>query len=173
MEFLRNRASVVRFLNADEIARGLSPLAPRQMALKGGRILLNEVKSCIAKYESFALESTLSGKTYLTLLKHARRRGYYLQLHYLWIATAVEAIDRIRQRVLLGGHDVPDADVKRRFARSLQNLATIYLPIVQEWVIWDNTSHPTRKIASSDTHIILEARRMLLRGMSDEEKHKS
>ena len=97
----------MRFLNADEIARGLSPLAPTQVALKGGRILLSEVKGCVAKRESFALESTLSGKTYLTLLKDARVKGYHLQLHYLHIATVADAIERIRQRVLQGGHHVP------------------------------------------------------------------
>jgi predicted ABC-type ATPase len=77
-EFLRKRATLIRFLNADEIARGLSPLAPRQVALKGGRILLSEIKSCIAKRESFALESTLSGKTYVALLQNARSTGYRL-----------------------------------------------------------------------------------------------
>src|SRR2546423_7762930 len=117
-EFLRKRAALIRFLNADEIARGLSPLAPRQVALKGGRILLTEVKGCIAKRESFALESTLSGKTYVTLLQNARATGYCLQLHYLRIPSVFDAIERIGQRVLQGGHHVPTADVKRRIGRS-------------------------------------------------------
>lgn len=102
-EFLRKRAALIRFLNADEIARGLSPLAPRQVALKGGRILLSEVKSCIAKRESFALESTLSGKTFVTLLQNARTKGYCVQLHYLRIASVFDAVERIAQRVLQGG----------------------------------------------------------------------
>ena len=83
------------------------------MALKGGRILLTEVKGCIAKGESFALETTLSGKTYVTLLQNARATGYCLQLHYLRIASIFDAIERIAQRVLQGGHHVPTADVKR------------------------------------------------------------
>ena len=161
-EFLRKRAALVRFLNADEIARGLSPLAPTQVALKGGRILLSEVKGCVAKRESFALESTLSGKTYLTLLKDARVKGYHLQLHYLRIATVADAIERIRQRVLQAGHHVPTEDVKLRFGRSLQNLVKSYLPIADQWVIWDNTSFPATNIASSRTHTILQVQRMLL-----------
>jgi predicted ABC-type ATPase len=161
-EFLRRHAAVVRFLNADEIARGLSPFAPSQLALKGGRILLSEVKSCIAKGESFALESTLSGKTYLALFQGARTKGYGLQLHYLWIATVTDAIERIQQRVLQGGHHVPTEDVKRRFGRSLQNLVESYLPIADQWVIWDNTSFPAREIASSRTHTILQVRRILV-----------
>jgi predicted ABC-type ATPase len=162
IEFLRRRATVVRFLNADEIARGLSPLAPGQMAIKGGRLLLSEVKSCIAKGESFALENTLSGKTYFGLLQAARHKGYCLQLHYLRIATVGDAIERIRQRVLQGGHHVPTDDVKRRFGRSLRNLVENYLPIADQWVIWDNTSFPARNVASSRTHTILQVRRMLL-----------
>ena len=161
-EFLRKRAALVRFLNADEIARGLSPLAPTQVALKGGRILLSEVKACIAKHESFALESTLSGKTYLALLKDARVKGYHVQLHYLRIANVVDAIERIQQRVLQGGHHVPTEDVRRRFSRSLENLVTNYLPIADQWVIWDNTSFPATNIASSRTHTILQVQRMLL-----------
>ena len=161
-EFLRRRAAVVRFLNAHEIARGLSPFAPAQVALKGGRILLSEVKSCIVKNESFALESTLSGRTHLPLLQGARAKGYRLQLHYLWIATATDAIERIQQRVLQGGHHVPTADVKRRFGRSLRNLVESYLPIADQWVIWDNSSFPARNIASSRTDTILRVRRMLI-----------
>ena len=161
-EFLRKRAALIRFLNADEIARGLSPLAPQQVALKGGRILLSEVKSCIAKRESFALESTLSGKTYVTLLQNARTKGYCVQLHYLRIASVFDAVERIAQRVLQGGHHVPTEDVKRRFGRSLRNLVESYLPIADQWVIWDNTSFPARNIASSRTHTILQVQRMLL-----------
>jgi len=123
---------------------------------------LSEVKGCVAKGESFALESTLSGKTYLTLLKDARVKGYHLQLHYLRIATVADAIERIRQRVLQGGHHVPTEDVKRRFGRSLQNLVKSYLPIADQWVIWDNTSFPATNIASSRTHTILQVQRMLL-----------
>jgi predicted ABC-type ATPase len=132
------------------------------MALKGGRILLGEAKSCIARRESFALESTLSGKTYLTLLRDAREKGYRLQLHYLRIATVTDAIERIQQRVLQGGHHVASDDVRRRFGRSLRNLVENYLPIADQWVVWDNTSFPARNVASSLTHTILQVRQMLL-----------
>jgi predicted ABC-type ATPase len=89
-------------------------------------------------------------------------KGYHLQLHYLRIATVADAIERIRQRVLQGGHHVPTEDVKRRFGRSLQNLVKSYLPIADQWVIWDNTSFPATNIASSRTHTILQVQRMLL-----------
>lgn len=161
IEFLRKRATLVRFLNADEIARGLSPLAPGQVALKGGRILLNEIRDSIARGVDFALESTLSGKTYVRLLQSARARGYSIELHYLRVANVSDAIERIRQRVLQGGHHVPAIDVRRRFGRSLQNLVEHYLPIADQWAIWDNTSFPASNIASSGTHTILQVRRML------------
>jgi len=124
--------------------------------------LLSEVKNCIAKRESFALESTLSGKTYVRLLQNARTQGYGVQLHYLSIASVFDAVERIAQRVLQDGYDVPTEDVERRFGRSLRNLVESYLPIADEWVIWDNTSFPARNIASSRAHTILQVKRMLL-----------
>ena len=85
-----------------------------------------------------------------------------MQLHYLRIANVVDAIERIQQRVLQGGHHVPTEDVRRRFSRSLENLVTNYLPIADQWVIWDNTSFPATNIASSRTHTILQVQGILL-----------
>ncbi len=106
---------VVRFLNADEIARGLSPLRPEVVAFKAGRLLLRELREQIARGETFALESTLSGRTYLSLFKKAKEEnGYRIQLHFVWIPNPQEAICRVRQRVKEGGHHVPAADIRRR-----------------------------------------------------------
>src|SRR6476660_6214195 len=107
---------VVRFLNADEIARGLSPLKPEADAVKAGRLLLNELRELIDPHETFALESTLSGRTYVKLFKKAKQRGHAIELHYVWIPDLREAIRRVRQRVIEGGHDVPADDIRRRFA---------------------------------------------------------
>lgn len=107
----------LRFYNADEIARGLSPLNPRAAAIKAGRLLLSEVRESIRRRETFALESTLSGKTYVRLFREATRRGFQVYLHYLWISTPAIAIARVRERVKKGGHDVPVPDIRRRFAQ--------------------------------------------------------
>ena len=79
--FLRTDAKVLRFLNADELARGLSPLEPQAVAIRAGKLLISEVHDCLRRKESFALESTLSGKTYFRLSEQAREAGYRIELH--------------------------------------------------------------------------------------------
>ncbi len=139
----------LRFYNADEIARGLSPLDPSAGAIKAGRLLLNEVRESIDQHETFALESTLSGKTYVRLLREAKDGGFRIYLHYLWLSTPAIAIARVRERVRKGGHDVPVPDIKRRFKRSLSHLASAYAPLADRWAIWNNESSPPMLLAES------------------------
>ncbi len=120
-EFLPS-IGVIRFLNADEIARGLSPLKPEAVAFKAGRLLLNELRELIDRQETFALESTLSGRTYTNIFENAKEHGYAIELHFIWIPDVREAIRRARQRVIEGGHDVPAEDIRRRFARGIDHL---------------------------------------------------
>jgi predicted ABC-type ATPase len=160
-EFLREKACSIRFLNADEIARGLSPLNPSDLAMKAGRILLEEIGGCIVRGKSFGIESTLSGKTYVRLLENARAGGFEIELHYLCVKSPQEAIERIKERVRQGGHNVPKSDVLRRFTRSLENLIESYLPLADRWFIWNNENFPAKPIASSKTHNILQVKEML------------
>jgi predicted ABC-type ATPase len=161
-EFLPHSVHCLRFLNPDEIARGLSPLDPAAAKIKAARILLQEIRAALRSRETFAIESTLSGRTYIHRLRQARREGYEIELHYLWLASAAEAIARIRQRVQKGGHNVPASDVRRRFGRSLNRLIHDYLPLVDRWLIWDNRSFPARQIANSSTHSIEELNVLLI-----------
>ena len=131
-----------RFLNADEIARGLSPFDPTSMARKAGKLLLGEISGCIGARRSFGLESTLSGRSQLRVIQHAKACGYQVEIHYLWIPSPELAIHRIAQRVLMGGHFVPDADVIRRYQRSLDNFVNLYASLADAWVLWDNTLKP-------------------------------
>jgi predicted ABC-type ATPase len=118
--FLPNEiGSEIRFLNADEIARGLSPFSPESVAFKAGRLLLTEIESCLGATVSFGLESTLSGKTYVGMLARAKSAGYEIELHYLWLGSADMAVRRVRRRVRMGGHSVPERDIRRRYSRSL------------------------------------------------------
>jgi predicted ABC-type ATPase len=151
-EFLPHAVHCLRFLNPDEIARGLSPLDPPAAAVKAGRILLTEIRATIKARQTFALESTLSGRGYIRMLKSARDRGFQIEIHYLWIASPAEAIARVKQRVRNGGHYVSPADIRRRFKRSLQFLVSSYLPLANRWAIWDNRTAPARQIANSSTH---------------------
>jgi predicted ABC-type ATPase len=156
-EFLPS-IGIIRFLNADEIARGLSPLAPSVVAFKAGRLLLSELRELIDRQETLALESTLSGKTYVKIFKEAKQRGYRIELHFVWIPDVREAIRRVRQRVIEGGHDVPVEDIKRRFARSIQHLLDDYAPLANKWFLWDNSTPPAKLLAESTSQSIIQLR---------------
>lgn len=160
-EFLPKEVRVLRFLNADEIARGFSPFDPSAVAVKAGRLLLSEIRGCLAKRETFGLESTLSRKTYLRLLGQAKAGGYQIELHYLWVPTAALTVERVRQRVALGGHNVPAVDVRRRFRRSLEHFLDEYLPLADRWLVWDSRELPAKPLANSATHARDELRSLL------------
>jgi predicted ABC-type ATPase len=144
-----------------EIARGLSPLKPSIAAMKAGRLLLQEVHNSISKKETFALESTLSGRSYIQIFQSARKLGYEIELHYLWLSSPAQAIARVRHRVRKGGHHVPAADIRRRFQRSLIRLPDDYLPLANRWAIWDSRNLPAKPLASSATHDINSVRPLI------------
>ena len=160
-EFLPHEVKCLRFYNADEIARGLSPLDPRAGGIKAGRLLLNEIRESMDRRETFALESTLSGNTYIRIFKGALSKGYELELHYLWLSNVEQAIARVRRRVRMGGHDVPVVDIRRRFKRSLIHLIDHYLPLATRWAIWDNRGLPAKRIATSATDDVNSVRHVI------------
>ena len=130
-------------MNADEIARGLSPFAPESAGIRAGRVLLAEVGETIRLRSTFGWESTLAGHAQLKFLNRARGAGFEVEVHYLFVASIDICLQRIRQRVREGGHDVPARDVERRFKRSLANLVHLYLPIADRWTVWNaGTSAP-------------------------------
>jgi predicted ABC-type ATPase len=151
----------MRFLTADELARGLSPLDPSLSAFRAGRILLDEARTLMKAKASFALESTLSGKTYLALIREAQALGYRFLLHYIVIGSGNQAVDRVALRVKLGGHHVPEEDVRRRFERSRRHFLEDYLPLANEWVLWDNSEPPHRRVADSLTNNLDQLKTML------------
>ena len=153
-EFLPKEVKCLRFLNADEIARGLSPFDPSVAAVRAARLLLTQVDECLRNRETFALESTLSGKTYIRLFQRARKLGYEIELHYLWLSSPAQAVARVRQRVQQGGHHVPAADIRRRFKRSILHLVDDYLPLATRWAVWDSRSLPAKRLAISGVNLI-------------------
>lgn len=157
-EFLPKEVKCLRFLNADEIARGLSPLKPSAGAVRAARLLLTQMNECLRRRETFALESTLSGKTYIRLFRQARILGYEIELHYLWLSSPTQAIARVRQRVAQGGHHVPATDIRRRFKRSLVHLLDDYLPLASRWAVWDNRGLPAKRLAISPEDDIISVR---------------
>jgi predicted ABC-type ATPase len=161
-EFLLKEVGCANFLNADYLALGLSPLSPEIAALKAGRLLLAEFKSFVSRKETFAVESTLSGLTYLRLLREAKRQGFRLYIHFLWLPKPAIAVARVRERVRKGGHHVPATDIRRRFVRGLQHLICDYAPLADRWAVWDNLLDPPKLRANSDTCTPAELQRMLL-----------
>jgi predicted ABC-type ATPase len=145
-EFLPS-AHVVEFLNADLLAAGLSPLRPGAMAVRSARMILARWRELLAMRRNFAFESTLSGRTYATMLAEAKAAGYRIRIAYLWLPHVRISLRRVRQRVLTGGHDVPERDVRRRFIPSLVNFFRRYRPLADEALLFDAASHPPRLIA--------------------------
>jgi predicted ABC-type ATPase len=153
-EFLPKEVKCLRFLNADEIARGLSPLKPSAGAVQAGRLLLKEIGDSLQRRETFALESTLSGKTHIQLFHRAKQLGYEIEIFYLWLSSPAQAIARVRDRVKKGGHHVAAADIRRRFKRSLVHLFDDYIPLAARWTVLDNRYMPSKPLANSNTHDI-------------------
>jgi predicted ABC-type ATPase len=161
-EFLLKEVGCANFLNADYLALGLSPLSPEIAALKAGRLLLVEFKSLVVRKETFAVESTLSGLTYLRLLREAQRRGFRVYIHFLWLPKPANAIARVRERVKKGGHNVLVPDIRRRFARGLRHFVLDYAPLADRWAVWNNMVNPPELRADSRTCTPTELQRMLL-----------
>ena len=138
-EFLPHYAECVNFINPDLIARGLSPFDPDAAMLRAGRLVLERIRESMQRQQDFAFETTLSGRTYATVLKELRQTGYRLHMFYLWIPDPDLALVRIRDRVIKGGHDVPTRDVRRRFPRTLANLLTLYRPLLDTLHVLDNS----------------------------------
>jgi len=137
--FLPEYAKCPNFINADLIAQGLSPFEPRTAALKAGKIVLQQIMEFSTRGIDFGFETTLSGKSYVKLLEGLKAKGYELHLFYLWIPNTQLAIERIKGRVLEGGHKIPDIDVRRRFTRSISNFFGLYEPLLSTWMMFDNS----------------------------------
>ena len=142
-EYLARYARIVRFVNADLIAGGLSPLRPDLAALAAGRLFLKEIDRLAASRSDFAFESTLSGRGYAARFIEWKKAGYRLEIVYLTVPSTRVALRRIAARVRQGGHSVPQHDVLRRFHRSWDNFVHIYRPLADGWMVYDNADAPT------------------------------
>ena len=138
-EFLLREVGVIHFVNADLIAGGLSPLQPDLAARQAGRLVLTELSRLVKARENFAFESTLSGRTYLQLLKRWKTAGYRIEIVFLALPSVQLALQRIAARVHQGGHNVARTDVIRRFARSWDNFLNLYRPLAHTWSVYDNS----------------------------------
>jgi predicted ABC-type ATPase len=149
-QFLPHDAGCPDFVNADLIARGLSPFAPERMALQAGKIMLGQMARKVHRRESFAFETTLSGRNYARHIRRWKHAGYHVKLIFLSLPSADLAVGRVKARVAQGGHDVPEDVVRRRFDAGLRNFETVYRDLVDSWVLYDNSGSTPKLLAEGD-----------------------
>lgn len=137
--FLPGEAQLPRFINADLIAQGLAPFAPETVAVRAGRLMLEEIKRSAQSGESFCFETTLAGRGYLRHIKNWRSQGYHISLYFLALPNVETAIARVAERVRQGGHNVAEVAIRRRFSAGWYNFQEVYRAAVNDWAVYDNT----------------------------------
>jgi predicted ABC-type ATPase len=135
------------FVNADEIAKGLSPFNPESVGIEAGRLMIARIDSLLTRKESFSIETTLAPLSYSKLIKRAQKIGYCVSLVFFWLNSPELAMKRVAERVKNGGHDITESVIRRRYWSGLNNLFKIYLPIVDYWMIADNSVSPSVVVA--------------------------
>jgi predicted ABC-type ATPase len=135
---LQGGYSVDYFVNADEIARGLSPFHPEDVAIEAGRQLIDRVQQLSVRRVSFAVETTLAGRSHERWMRKLTAAGYRLALLFVWPRSVELCIRRVRQRAAAGGHSIPDEVVVRRFRRGLVNFSRISRELADDWAVYDN-----------------------------------
>ena len=145
------------YVNADEIARGLSPFQPEKVAIEAGRIMLVRIEQLLRENFNFAFETTLASKTYKNTIKKAKTAGYNVTLLFFWLQTVELAKKRVQKRVLEGGHDIEPDVIERRYISGIRNLFDVYIPIVDEVLIFDNSEGKHELIAekTDNSNIII------------------
>jgi predicted ABC-type ATPase len=149
------------FVNADEIAKGLSPFNPESVAIEAGRLMLQRIEDLLSKEESFSIETTLATKSYINLVRRAQEKGYTVRLLFFWLNSPDLALQRIAERVAKGGHNIPEPIVRRRYVAGICNLFRLFMSEVDSWEIYDNSRYPAVQIArggkDDETSIIVES----------------
>ena len=135
---LPRELELLEFINADEIALGLSPFDPAGAAVAAGRLMLERMHAMVKEDKSFAFETTCAGRTHANFIHRCKADGWRITLIYLWLATPQLALERVARRVTEGGHSVPRDVVLRRYRIGLTNMRRLYLPLADIATIYDN-----------------------------------
>lgn len=144
------------FINADEIAKGLSPFQPESVAIEAGRLMIMRMNEMMRMQEDFAIETTLATKSYANFIRRAQKEGYFVTLIYFWLESPELAIKRVEQRVRFGGHYVSDEVIVRRYFAGMRNLFSMFIPISDYWIMIDNSTDPFRMIAEGNRNTIID-----------------
>ena len=137
------------FINADTIAVGIGNTPKSD--IEAGRILLQRISQLVSEQSDIAFESTMAGRSWIKLLRHASSVGYSINIFYVLVNDAEMAIERVRQRVLKGGHDIPENVIRRRFKRSREIFVTIYSKLADQWTVFDNSNSTLKIVATGDS----------------------
>src|SRR5258706_1768033 len=146
---LRDALQVSEFVNADAIAGGLSAFRPDSVAIPAGRAMLERMRHLAEAQADFAFETTLASRSFAPWLARLKRGGYHVHVLFLWLESADLAVDRVAARVRVGGHDVPEVTVRRRYERGLGNFFRLYLPLVDSWQMFDNSRAGRPRLVAS------------------------
>ncbi len=149
LSLLPTLLGVFEYVNADEIAAGLSPLNPEAMAMQSGRLMVKRIKALADANADFAFETTLAAKSFIPFLQECKKKGYTINLMYFWLISPDLAVERVARRVASGGHSIPEVDIRRRYERGLKNLLNLYLPLCDGWMVFDNSDSAPRLIAEA------------------------
>lgn len=147
---------VKEFVNADEIARGLSPFQPETVSIEAGRIMLRRLQELLSQRIDFAFETTLSTRSFVGLIKQAKAQGYSINIIYYWLDSVELAIERVKLRVSEGGHYIPTDTIVRRYHAGLKNFINLYLDKADYWMLIDNSFTEPELIAEGRTFISLQ-----------------
>ncbi|WP_342664682.1 zeta toxin family protein [Spirosoma spitsbergense] len=139
--------NVWEFVNADEIARGLSPFQPNTVAFEAGRLMLLRIDSLLKKRTDFSFETTLSTRSYVQTIRRAQEAGYTVTLFFIYLSSPEMAVERVAKRVSMGGHNIPTDVVHRRYERALKNLFSLYLPLCDSFLVVNNSGNEPVEIA--------------------------
>jgi predicted ABC-type ATPase len=146
----------LEFVNADLIARGLSPYDPDSAAIDAGRIALQRIRHLVDTRQSFTWETTMSGRSAFNWLRTARDAGYRTKAYFLWVRDVETTLRRIQRRVIEGGHNISPDVSRRRFFKTLQNFFTIYRPLFESWRLFENDAAAPRLLAvEKDGRLVL------------------
>lgn len=138
---------VFEYVNADEIAAGLSPFNLESVAIQAGRLMLERLNTLVKEQADFAFETTLAARNFARFLRNCKAHGYTINLIYFWLQTSELAIKRVQRRVESGGHNIPIKVIRRRYERGKQNLIQLYLPLCDKWIVYDNSGDNPQLIA--------------------------
>lgn len=149
---LRDKLGLLEYVNADTIALGLSAFQPEEAAFDAGRIMLRRLRELAEQQKSFAFETTLATRSYAVWLRQLQQNGCRISLMFLWLSSPELAVERVRQRVASGGHNIPEETIRRRYRKGIRNFLTLYQPFADEWGIYDNSDlGPLSLIASGSS----------------------